>query len=77
MDLERYPEMKAAGSVSLQALGNKVVVISKHYDSDLGVELDDVILPVDTVSLEKQKADLEVKLAAITMFLNDVAAVNP
>lgn len=73
MNLERYPELKTAGKVTLQRLGNQVVVISKRYDADLGTESDDSILPIDVASLVKQKEDLEKKLYAITLFLTDVA----
>lgn len=76
MNLERYPALKAAGKVKLQPIGNQVVVITKRYDVDLGTELNDAILPVDTTSLEKQMLELETKLKAIILFLNDVAAVK-
>lgn len=72
MNLERYPELKAAGKVTLQFLGNQVIAISKKYDADLGTELDDSIISVDVTSLNKQKADLQTKLDAITLFLTDV-----
>ena len=76
MDLGRYAELKAVGKVTMQAVGNTVVVISKVYDVATGVELNDSILPVDGVSLQKQKETLRGQLDAITEFLDDVDKVK-
>ena len=76
MDLGRYVELKAAGKVTMQTVGNTVVVISKKYDAATGAELDDSILPVDEASLQKQKEVLRGQLDSIAEFLDDVANVK-
>ncbi len=75
MDLGRYKELKERKLITLQLVGNQVIVISKKYDEATGTELKDSVLPVDVVSLQKQRAILECQLSAITEFLNDVASV--
>ena len=75
MDLARYAELKAAGKVTMQPIGNQTVVISKRYDAASGTELADEILPVDVESLTKQAAELQTNLDAITLFLTDADKV--
>lgn len=76
MDLGRYKELKEKGLVTMQLLGNQVIVISKEFDAATGVELKDKVIPVDEEALLSQKAKLGVQLDAITEFLEDIAVAK-
>lgn len=76
MDIKRYSELKATGDISLQKVEGKVFVVKKNYDPDTGKLKDPQILPIDKESFLKHKADAQEMIDAVTIFLDDVQALE-
>lgn len=76
MDITRYSELKASGNVYLQKTEGTVFIVKKNYDADTGKVRDTQILPVDKESFLKHKADAQKMIDAVTVFLDDVAALE-
>ena len=81
-DLTRYAELKAAGQIYFSEILETVTVVKKKYDPDLGTEIPVSMafdslnrpLPVDRVSIVKQRDQLQSLIEQYNVFLKDYDA---
>lgn len=75
MDISKYTEAKAGGSVSITHSGDGVfTIISKSYDPLTGEALDDSLTQIDTSEIQKQLDYYVAQAANLQLLVTDCMA---
>lgn len=76
MDIKRYSELKAAGKITVEKIGDDYMASQKQYNVESGVETLPTTTKLDIEDLESRKACLQEEINAIDIIIADCQALD-
>jgi len=75
MDIRKYPELKAAGTITLAKLKNGYTATTKRFSPDFGSPIPDEVEALDIEVIKNFALNLEQAKAAVDMLVDDLEAI--
>ena len=75
LDINRYSELKAKGTISLVKAGGVVALVQKRFDAESGEALPEEVIGVNLKELKDLREKLIGQIATLDMVLADCDAV--
>jgi hypothetical protein len=76
IDLVNYPQKKIGGFVALAKIGNAYAISEKRFHEGTGKELDPEIAALAMADIDKNIADFQAKIDALTLLKADLEALG-
>ena len=75
MDIRNYPELKAAGTITLARLKSAYSATIQRYSPDFGTKVQDEVAALDMKQLKVTALELTKAKAAVDLLIEDLKAI--
>jgi len=76
MEIRKYPELKAAGTITLAKLKDGYTATTRRFSPDFGSPVPDLVEALDIEAIKSFALDLKLAKEAVDMLVTDLKAIS-